>query len=532
MALLNSTFFIKVEFFSKRGTVNKFKQFANYLNLLTVPKKGDGKVGKVYLIGGGPGDETLLTLKAAEVLSKCTAVMYDRLAGEKYLKYLNDSCEIYYCGKEAGAHSKTQEEINEMLVELAHKGHTIGRIKGGDPYVFGRGGEEALRLKEEGVPFEVIPGVTSAIAVLNYAGIPITHRGIAQSFHVFTGMSVDKLNINWESVGGLEGTLVFLMGLSNLDSIVGKLIDSGKPQDTPCAVIMQGTTSKQQKAIGTLSTISDIVKKAAFVSPCIIVVGQVVSFNNKLAWYENKPLFGRNICITRTKKQSDSIRKQLLDLGAEVTQINPIEIKEDKNQLDPYVKKFGEYDFIVFTSVNSVQIFFEYLIANEIDVRTIKGKFAAIGPATLKAIRRYGIVTTILAKEFVAEDLFMEMQEHVSEGDKILLPTSSQARDYLKINLEKCGAIVDRVDIYKLAMGVARENFASADIVLFTSPSTFKNTAEIVGLDKIKEKTVIAIGPITENEIVRHGIKPYVCGEYYSDAMIDKLLELAKENKI
>lgn len=489
-------------------------------------------MGKVYLIGGGPGDETLLTLKAAEVLGKCTAVMYDRLAGEKYLKYLSESCEIYYCGKEPGAHSKTQEEINNLLVELAKKGHTIGRIKGGDPYVFGRGGEEALRLHEEDIPFEVIPGVTSAIAVLSYAGIPITHRGIAQSFHVFTGMSVDKLNINWEAVGSLEGTLVFLMGLGNLENIIEKLIANGKKADTPCAVIMQGTTAKQQKAIATLNTISEEVKKRGFTSPCIIVVGEVVNFSKDLDWYERKPLFGRNICITRTKKQSDPLRKQLLDLGAEVTQINPIEIKEDKDKLTPYVEKFGEYDFIVFTSVNGVEIFFDYLIENEIDVRTIKGKFAAIGPATLKAIRKYGIVTSILAKEFVAEDLFIELQDYVHKGDKILLPTSSKARDYLRVNLEKCGAIVDRVDIYSPQMGVAREDFDNADVVLFTSPSTFKNTVEIIGLDKIKKKIVVAIGPITEQEIRLHDIKPYVCEAYSSHAMVDKLLELARENKI
>ena len=401
-------------------------------------------MGKVYLIGGGPGDETLLTLKAAEVLKECTAVMYDRLAGEKYLKYLNDSCEIYYCGKEPGAHSRTQEEINEMLVSLVKQGHTIGRIKGGDPYVFGRGGEEALRLHEEGIPFEVIPGVTSAIAVLNYAGIPITHRGIAQSFHVFTGTSADQLNINWQAVGHLEGTLVFLMGLKNLDNIVGELMKNGKEGDTPCAVIMQGTTSKQQRALGTLRTISREVHRKGFTSPCIIVIGEVVRFSNQLSWYEDKPLFGRNICITRTKKQSGSLRKKLLDLGAEVTEINSIVIKADKEQISPYVKRFSEYDFIVFTSVNGVELFFDYLIKNEIDIRTIKGKFAAIGPATKDAIKKYGIVTSIIAKEFVAENLFVELQDYVHEGDQILLPTSSMARDYLQKNLEKCGAIVDR----------------------------------------------------------------------------------------
>lgn len=489
-------------------------------------------MGKVYLIGGGPGDETLITLKATEVLEKCTAVMYDRLAGEKYLKYLNDDCEIYYCGKEPGAHSRTQEEINEMLVSLAQKGHTIGRIKGGDPYVFGRGGEEGLVLYEAGIPFEVIPGVTSAIAVLSYAGIPITHRGIAQSFHVFTGMSVDKLNINWPSVGKLEGTLVFLMGLGNLDNIIEKLIENGKSQNTPCAVIMKGTTSKQGKAIGTLQTISKQVKERGFTSPCIIVVGEVVAFSDKLGWYEKKPLFGRNICITRSKEQSGPLRKQLLDLGAEVTEIHSIKIKPDPGQLDPYSEKLSEYDFIVFTSVNAVEVFFNYLIDNEIDVRTIKGEFAAIGPATLKAIKRYGIVTTVLAKHFVAEDLFVELKDCVYKGHKILLPTSSQARDYLKNNLEKCGALVDRVNTYSPELGIARENFDDADVVVFTSPSTFKNMVEIVGLDKIKEKSVVAIGPITEDEIRGYGIKPYVCGKYSADAMVNTLVDLAKQKEI
>lgn len=489
-------------------------------------------MGKVYLIGGGPGDESLITLRAIEVLKKCTAVMYDRLAGEKYLKYLDDSCQIYYCGKEPGAHYKSQDEINEMLVKLAKKGHTIARIKGGDPYVFGRGGEEALILRKEKIPFEVIPGVTSAIAVLNYAGIPITHRGIAQSFHVFTGASADKLNTNWGSVAGLEGTLVFLMGLRNLEDIIERLIKHGKDGDTPCAVIMRGTTSKQEKVIGRLSTIANIVKEKNFTSPCIIVVGQVVEFSDRLNWYEDKPLFGRNICITRTKKQSGDLRRQLLDLGAEVTQINSIEIKEDSKKLDPYVKKFDKYDYIVFTSVNSVEVFFNYLIENKIDVRTIKGEFAAIGPATLKAISSYGIVTTILAKHFIAEDLFIELKNKVTKGDKILLPTSAMARSYLKDNLERCGAMVDRVDIYRPEIGQAREDFDSTDIVLFTSPSTFNNMVEIVGLDKIKEKTLLAIGPITEKEIVKHGIKPHVCQEYSTNAMVNKLIDLSNKKEI
>ena len=489
-------------------------------------------MGKVYLIGGGPGDESLITVKAIEVLERCTAVLYDRLAGEKYLKYLNETCEIYYCGKEPGAHSKTQEEINDLLVELAKKGHVIGRIKGGDPYVFGRGGEEALRLREEGIPFEIIPGVTSAIAVLSYAGIPITHRGIAQSFHVFTGMSVDKLNIHWESVGKLEGTLVFLMGLGNLDNIVEKLIGNGKSPDTPCAVIMRGTTSKQQKAIATLETISNEVLKRGFTSPCIIVVGEVVNLSSQLSWYEDKPLFGRNVCITRTKEQSSVLRKKLLNLGAEVTQIHTIEIKSEKNQLDGYTDKLGDYDFIVLTSVNAVKVFFDYLIENKIDIRQIKGTFAAIGPATLQAIQKYGIVPTILAKEFVAESLFEALQEHVGKGHKVLLPTSSGARDYLTQSLEQCGAYVDRVNIYSPQVGKGYEDFENTDVVLFTSPSTVKNTIQIVGLEKVQEKVVVAIGPITQEELEGHGITPYLCETYTTDSMISKLVELAEQGKI
>ena len=212
-------------------------------------------MNKVYIIGTGPGDEELLTVKAVNKLKECTAVLYDRLVSNNILNYLSDSCEIYYCGKEPGAHYKTQEEINEMLVKLAKEGHVVGRVKGGDPYVFGRGGEEVLALKEENIPFEVIPGVTSPIAVLNYAGIPITHRGIAQSFHVVTGMSAKHIKSNFKALAMEEGTLVFMMGLSNLENIVHELVLNGKDISTPCGVVMRGTSSKQKKVVGTLENI-------------------------------------------------------------------------------------------------------------------------------------------------------------------------------------------------------------------------------------------------------------------------------------
>ena len=343
-------------------------------------------MSKVYIIGTGPGDEELLTVKAVKCLKKCTAVLYDRLVSNNVLNYLNDDCIVYYCGKEPGSHYKTQEEINEMIVKLAKEGHIVGRVKGGDPYVFGRGGEEVLALKHENIDFEVIPGVTSPIAVLNYAGIPITHRGIAQSFHIITGMSAKNLNVNFKALAIEEGTLVFMMGLSNLENIVSQLVENGKDSETPCGVVMRGTCSKQKKVIGTLNDISEKVRKAGLQSPCIIVVGEVVNLHDDLAWYENKPLFGTNICVTRSQKQGVKLREKLRDMGAEVTSISAIEIEPSPENLNEYMDKLEEYDHIVFTSVNSVNIFFDYLIKKGYDIRRLNAKISAIGKATWKAL--------------------------------------------------------------------------------------------------------------------------------------------------
>lgn len=416
--------------------------------------------------------------------------MYDRLANGELLKYLAPSCEIYYCGKEPGCHYKSQDEINKMLVKLAKEGHIVGRIKGGDPYVFGRGGEEALDLLEENIEFEVIPGVTSPVSVLNYAGIPITHRGISRGFHIFTAMTKDKLDIDWKSVVNIGGTLVFLMGLGRLELITKGLIENGMDKESKIAVVMKGTTSKQKKVIGNLENIVEKVKEAKLESPVIIVVGEVVSFSDKLNWYEKKPLFGRNICITRTKEQAKELKVQLLDLGAEVTEINSIEIKNTEESLKSYLSKLKEYDYIALTSVNAVKIFFDYLIKENIDIRNINAKFAAIGPATSEAIKMRGIMPSIKSKHFVAESLFEEMKRHIQRGDKILVPRSKDARPFLVDALKEEGCIVDEVHIYETLCGKCThtERFENADTVLFTSPSTVKNMISMVGIDSIKEK--------------------------------------------
>ncbi|MBB6697694.1 uroporphyrinogen-III C-methyltransferase [Clostridium algidicarnis] len=484
--------------------------------------------GKVFLIGTGPGDEDLLTIKAVNALKSCTAVLYDRLIGGNILKYLNEDCEIYYCGKEPGSHYKTQEEINEMLIKLSKKGHIVGRVKGGDPYVFGRGGEEALALIEENISFEVVPGITSAIAVPSYAGIPVTHRGISQSFHVFTAMAKDKLNIDWNTVSKLKGTIIFLMGLNKLEIIIGNLQKEGMNEATPCAVIMRGTTSKQRSVIGDFSNILERVTEAKLVSPCIIMVGSVVELSSKLNWKEKKPLFGRNICITRTKEQSKSIGEKLKDLGADITEINSIKIKEDICNLDEYKEKLPKYDYVVFTSVNAVNLFFKYLKEKVIDIRNINGRFACIGSGTYKALLENHVVADIIADQFVAEDLFRKLSKTIKIGDNVLIPCSLKSRDYITDNLKELGANVDRVNIYDAALGDNKNvnSFEDVDTVIFTSPSTFNNMVTLVGLNNISKKHIIAIGPITEKSILDKGLKCVSCDEYSEDGIINKLLEL------
>lgn len=484
--------------------------------------------GKVFLIGTGPGDEDLLTIKAVNTLKSCTAVLYDRLIGGNILKYLNEDCEIYYCGKEPGSHYKTQEEINEMLIRLSKKGHIVGRVKGGDPYVFGRGGEEALALIDEDISFEVVPGITSAIAVPSYAGIPVTHRGISQSFHVFTAMAKEKLNIDWNTVSKLKGTIIFLMGLNKLEIIMENLQKEGMKKDTPCAVIMRGTTSKQKSVIGDFSNILERVTEAKLVSPCIIMVGSVVELSSKLNWKEKKPLFGRNICITRTKEQSKSIGKKLKDLGADITEINSIKIKEDIYSLDKYKEKLTKYDYVVFTSVNAVNLFFKYLKEKVIDIRNINGRFACIGNGTYKALLENHVVSDIIADQFVAEDLFRKLSKTIKKGDNILIPCSLKSRDYITDSLKGLGANVDRVNIYDAILGDNKNvnSFEDVDTVIFTSPSTFNNMVTLVGLNNISKKHIIAIGPITEKSILDNGLACVSCDEYSEDGIINKLLEL------
>ncbi len=480
---------------------------------------------QVYLIGAGPGDEELLTLKAKRALERCTAAMYDRLANPAILRYLPETCERHYCGKEPGAHSKTQADINDLLVTLAKAGHVVGRIKGGDPYVFGRGGEEALRLQAEGIAFEVIPGISSAIAALNYAGIPISQRGLAQSFHVFTGTSAERLDINWQAAAAIDGTLVFLMGLGNIELIVGALTQYGKSPQTPCAVIMKGTTAQQKSVFGTLENICERTAAAQLESPSIIVVGAVTELADRLNWYERKPLFGCHVCLTRAKEQTQELRERLLDLGAEVTEIPTIAVVKHEDALRDYLPKLPGYRWMVFTSVNGVNTFFDALKAQEYDIRRIRADFAAIGPATANAIKERGIMPAIVAKEFVAESLFEALRKRLATGDTVFVARSKQARPYLVEQLRAFGCAVDEIVAYRVETPQTNDvRLDDVNVITFTSPTTVRHLIDMIGVDRIRAKRLLAIGPITLNELTAHGLTADVCDEYSADGIIEKLL--------
>lgn len=483
----------------------------------------------VYLIGTGPGDEELLTLKAIKTLKKCTAVLYDRLGASNVLNYLKEDCLTFYCGKEPGAHYKTQEDINKKIIQLHNEGHIVGRIKGGDPFVFGRGGEEIQTLLDNNIyDFEVIPGITSSISVLNYAGIPITHRGIARDFHIVTGMTKEGTLIDFENLAKDKGTLVFMMGLSSLDIIVSNLIKYGMNKNTKVAVIMKGTTSKQKKAIGTLENIKDKVKRLNLKSPCIIVIGEVVKFNNDFNWYEKKPLFGKNICITRAKGAGENLKNNLRDLGAEVTEVNSIKIKNTSESLQNY--NLEEYNFIIFTSVNGVNIFFDYIIKNNIDIRNIKAKFCAIGSATKKALLKRAIVPYIVSDEFTGEAFLKKLKENIKKNDKVLLPVSKKAKKTIEEGLKEAKINVSRVNIYDTVCGsvLDKKVIENVDYIFYTSPSTVKNMIKIFGLDNISKIKAVAIGPVTEKELTKNNIHSIVCKKHSENGFIEEAANIIK----
>ena len=487
----------------------------------------------VYLVGAGPGDPGLLTVKGAECIRRADVVVYDRLAHPDLLRYASDSAERVYVGKESSRHTMRQEEINQLLVDRAREGKTVCRLKGGDPYVFGRGGEEAEACLEAGVPFEVVPGITSSIAGPAYAGIPVTHRNAASSFAVITGHedpTKPGSRIRWEHLAHGTDTLVFLMGVENLPNIARQLVEAGKPPETPVALVRWATWPRQETLVSTLGRVVEDVERAAFKAPAVTVVGEVVNLREKLRWFDRKPLFGKSVLVTRAREQASGLSDRLRELGAEPVEFPVIRIAEmsDYSELDSAIGKLSDYAWVIFTSANGVRAVAERLSLLGHDARAFAGaRIAAIGPATAGALKERGLRADFVPSRFVAESVVEEWPDDEMAGKKVLLPRAKQARELLPDRLREMGASVDVVTAYETVMdaeGAAgiREQLEADEIhaVTFTSSSTVTNFMESIGrgeaLRLLQRVTVVSIGPITSQTAREAGIRVDIEAEDHS----------------
>ncbi|WP_425059123.1 Siroheme synthase [Sporomusa carbonis] len=487
--------------------------------------------GMVYLVGAGPGDYGLISAKAITCISQADIIVYDRLADDRLLRHARTDVELIYVGKASSEHTMRQEDINQLLVDKAQENKIVVRLKGGDPFVFGRGGEEALKLVENNIPFEVVPGITSAISVPAYAGIPVTHRGIAASFAVITGHedpAKAESTIKWDKLATAVDTLVFLMGVENLPYITGKLIEHGRPADTPAAVIRWGTKPEQQVLVTTVGQAAQDVAAKGLKPPAIFIVGHVVTLRDKLAWFDTKPLFGKKILVTRAREQASALIDGLSKLGAHCIEAPSIKIvpPESYTLIDAAIAKLKEYQWLIFTSVNGVDHFFGRLAAVGLDTRAISAKIAAIGVPTAARLKNHGIIADIVPVEFRAEGIVEVLGPYITSGMKVLIPRALVARDILPEKLTEMGAVVDVVPAYRTVTGdIDRQELAAKlsegaiDLVTFTSSSTVSNLLNLLGengAQLVAKAKVACIGPITAETCSDHGIKPDVIAEEYT----------------
>lgn len=503
------------------------------------------KKGKVYLIGAGPGDIGLLTVKGLKCLQKAEVVVYDFHLNAQILNYINHDAEFIYAGKRGGHHAMTQDEINQALVEKAKEGKIVCRLKGGDPFVFGRGGEEAEVLANEGIEFEVIPGVSSSIAVPAYAGIPLTHRKYSSSFAVITGnedITKPESSIDWSKFANGFDTLVFLMGVKNIGAITSKLIEHGKSPDAPTAVVRWGTRPDQKTIVSTLKDIAGLVKEENIKPPAVMVVGNVVKLRDTLKWYENKPLFGQRILITREYTKD---YEPLEDLGAEIFEFPTIEIAppESYKELDESIDKIETYNWIIFTSANGFKYFMQRLLDKNRDLRDLKGiKICAIGTKTAETIMNYGIKVDLVPEEFNAEGLIKAFSLQPSafslKGLKILLPRAEVAREVFPQKVRELGGEIDTPTAYRAIKpekhGKRLKRFLKEgriSVATFTSAATFNNFVDIIGEDAIeilKDVTIAVIGPVTAKAIEKAGLKVSIMPkEATIKAMVNEIIQWA-----
>ncbi|WP_031513659.1 uroporphyrinogen-III C-methyltransferase [Desulfofalx alkaliphila] len=501
------------------------------------------KTGIVYLVGAGPGDPGLITKKGYQCIEKADVIVYDRLASPRLLTAAKPDAELIYVGKSPDRHAMKQHEINQLLVDKARAGLVVTRLKGGDPFVFGRGGEEAETLVENNIKFEVVPGITSAVAVPAYAGIPVTHRDATSNFAVITGNedpTKEGSNIAWDKIATGIGTLVFLMGMGNLHLICEKLMQYGRPADTPVALVRWGTRPEQRTLVGTLEDIAEKAKQAEFKNPAVIVVGEVVNLREKLSWFEKKPLYGKRVLVTRSREQASILSRRIEELGGEPWEFPTIRVAEpeDYGPLDKALNQLSSYRWVVFTSVNGVKLFFKRLRTLNKDVRELYGvKICAIGPKTREALENYGLLVDYVPGEYRAEQIITGLEGKVQPGDRVLLPRADIARKILPQALAEMGAQVEDVVTYRTVLstgnaGELKEMLERKElhVLTFTSSSTVRNFVELLAADNLNELlegvTVASIGPITSSTAKELGVKVTVEAEEYTiEGLVDAILK-------
>jgi uroporphyrinogen III methyltransferase/synthase len=498
------------------------------------------KQGKVYLVGAGPGSPGLITVKGLDCLKRADVVIYDHLVDESLLDHAPPSAEKIYAGKTASRHALEQAEINRLLVEKAKEGRVVVRLKGGDPFVLGRGGEEAVALAENGIAFSIVPGVSSATAVPAYAGIPVTHRGLASYFTVVTGhedVTKAESGVPWEDLARRGGTLVILMGMANLSEIAMKLIDGGMSPSTPVAVIREGSRASQQTVVGTLADIAARTERSGLKPPSVIVVGDVVNLRERIRWFDVLPLFGKRIMVTRAREQAGTLSELLAERGAMPVELPALEIQSapDAPELKKALLNLESYDWIVFTSVNGVEAFFQGLRALDRDARALKGvKVGAIGPATAEALERRGVCPDYMPKEYTSGGLLAGLQRLPIKGCRFLLPRADIAGKDLAEGIARLGAEVHEVAVYSTTMpseipSEAKQMLVSGqiDLITFASPSAVVNLLGMLGdqryaLERIK---IACIGPTTAAEAIRMGLVVDIVAKEHTMAGLVETIE-------
>ena len=500
----------------------------------------------IYLVGSGPGDPGLFAVKGVECMREADTVVYDRLAPEALLSHARPEAELVYVGKKPGEPTMPQEEINTLLVELGRAGKTVVRLKGGDPYVFGRGGEEALELVKAGLPFEVVPGVTSGIAAPAYAGIPVTHRGVSTSVAFVTGHedpAKDEPDVDWKRLANGAETLVLYMGVGRLAEISSGLIAGGRDPETPVACVRWGTRSEQKTVTGTLGNIAERVAEAKLKPPAITIVGDVVSLRDEgLGWFERKPLFGRRVVVTRARAQAGELSRELETLGAETFEFPTIEIRppEDFGPLDGAIRDLDSFDWLVFTSVNGVEAFVERLKRHGLDLRAVprRARVAAMGPATARRAEEAGLRVDVTPEEYRAESLVEALTHDSLVEKRVLIPRAKVAREVLPEKLRESGAEVVVPPAYEsVPSGEGRERLrglldsGEVDCVTFTASSTVENFIRAFGGKEagrlLSKSRVACIGPITAESARERGLRVDVeAGEYTIPGLVEAVVDL------